>query len=217
MKNLKLQWQLRHAGAGKQEAAELAKLAGRLHTAIPPLDAGVKREVAAQIGVSPAARRFAPRWAFAGAVVLLVIGVGVLGHAAGPGSVLYSIHKTEDKLMHYLHAGEDDTANDPAKKQPAGTPLAPLSAGSQGSSGSAATQPPTTSSPGPGTAPGVAPVSPQILAPPVSNMLPNLNVQIGNDDTGSAGAQVDGNGIKLQVDVPPLLQPVVNGLTAPLL
>ena len=97
MKNIRLNRQLRKAGATRQEARELSAITSDLRNSVPHLDASVKQQIAQQIGLRQRPIYAKPRFAVAGALAAIVI-LSIAAQFAQPGSPLYALKRATEEV-----------------------------------------------------------------------------------------------------------------------
>jgi len=97
MKNIRLNRQLRKAGATRQEARQLSAITSDLRDAVPHLDASVKHQIAQDIGLRQRPIYAKPRFAVAGAFAAIVI-LSIAAQFAQPGSPLYALKRATEEV-----------------------------------------------------------------------------------------------------------------------
>ncbi len=104
MKQLRLWWQLKRAGASKQERAELLRVARELNMGDVHLSREAKDGIAEQIGFKPMHVKARRRVGFAGAFALFLVLV-VASVFAQPGSPLYALKRGIEDVRALVQPG----------------------------------------------------------------------------------------------------------------
>lgn len=107
MKNIRLNRQLRKAGATRQEARELSAITSDLRSSVPHLDASVKHQIAQDIGLRQRSAYAKPRFALAGALAVIVM-LSVAAQFAQPGSPLYALKRATEEVRVILQPSFKD-------------------------------------------------------------------------------------------------------------
>ncbi len=97
MKNIRLNRQLRKAGATRQEARDLSAVTSDLRDSVPHLDTSVKHQIAQDIGLRQRPIYAKPRFALAGALAAIVI-LSIAAQFAQPGSPLYALKRATEEV-----------------------------------------------------------------------------------------------------------------------
>ncbi|MBC7868742.1 hypothetical protein H7X69_00995 [Candidatus Saccharibacteria bacterium] len=107
MKNIRLNRQLRKAGATRQEARELSDITNDLRDSVPHLDVSVKRQIAQQIGFSQTPIYAKPRFAMVGAFATIMV-LSIAAQFAQPSSPLYAIKRATEEVRVILQPSFKD-------------------------------------------------------------------------------------------------------------
>lgn len=107
MKNIRLNRQLRKAGATRQEARELSGMTNDLRDSVPHLDVSIKRHIGQQIGLRQTPHYARPRFALAGAFAALII-LSIAAQFAQPGSPLYALKRATQEVRVILQPSFKD-------------------------------------------------------------------------------------------------------------
>lgn len=117
MSRLRLQRDLRRTGAGQNEAAELAKLAESIgHIKLRGLSAEARDEIARIPGRRVRYWHLPARYAAAGTLAIAVILVG-FAQSASPGSPLYSLKRSTERVRAWLQPDYVDTLVEERKSE----------------------------------------------------------------------------------------------------
>ena len=123
MKDIRLTWQLRKQVGSRQEADDLAALAGELRrTSLPHLSKEAKNNIAEQLGIHPQHYRIERRLRLATGFAALLVFV-VLIQIAPPQSHLYGVKAAFSRLVPWSH--QVQTPRHPMSL-PVNHPMSPL-------------------------------------------------------------------------------------------